>query len=315
MIKKYILLIFIHGMLIFSCLSCKMQSNVALKSNQKQPSDIVTTPVSAEMNRFIKTIHNDLLLLDKEHKHPWLIDYNKANLKLLHGRSSIFYMKNKISSTVKKIAAHPSQLFIYYRMPPDSVRHKSRSTGLDKHEVVVPFPSKGIELYAHVFIRGKENRQTVSYLKSLIRRKSKELQGKEKDIVVKTVVWKYYQTGFAIGLYHKGNSTFVIYLQNQGIKNLSGVIQSPSRFILELNGDYYAKKDSGGKTSWMPPGKIYGPLLINAKDFRKIPCLEKDENVNPNASCPEYKKGRNSFKVYYKLEGELIPSAEIVVED
>ena len=110
------------------------------------------------------------------------------------------------------------------------------------------------------------------------------------------------------------NAILEAYLENRGKSNIEGVIQSSARFIIELNGKYYATSDFGGKSSFMPPGRKYGPIKINISKFWKIPKLTLNYIIKPNKSHPVMKKGTNKLRVHYKLEDRLISSAEIVIK-
>jgi len=72
-----------------------------------------------------------------------------------------------------------------------------------------------------------------------------------------------------------GNKSLILHveLENIGNTEIKGIIQSASRFIIELDGRYYAKEDYGGKSSYMPPTRKYGPIIVDTSGF-----IETKEN-------------------------------------
>lgn len=144
---------------------------------------------------------------------------------------------------------------------------------------------------------------------------SKGVLIEQDDTVAGNVVWKKAPNGLAIGISHAGALMLYVHFQNQGTNDITGLIQSPTRFILELNGKYYATADHGGKTSFMPPGRTYGPLKIDLTKFWEIPKLIQHYIVEPNDLHPVFKKGNNTLRLHYKIENELIPTGVLTIEE
>ena len=69
----------------------------------------------------------------------------------------------------------------------------------------------------------------------------------------------------SIELPEKDNDPFVIFasLENAGNTNLDGVIRGGHRFLIELDGLFYADDDYGGMSSPMPPGKKTRSRLLS----------------------------------------------------
>jgi len=131
------------------------------------------------------------------------------------------------------------------------------------------------------------------------------------------VIWGVAPSGLAIGIAEPSNTILSVYLENRGNTNIYELIQSTARFILELNGKYYAMADYGGKSSPMPPGKTYGPFMIDINTFSEIPSLKRESYIDPNASHATFTNGSNRFRLYYKNDMEtngLAPGAEIIYE-
>jgi hypothetical protein len=128
------------------------------------------------------------------------------------------------------------------------------------------------------------------------------------------VVWKESPNGLAIGVRRTGELALEVCFENHGDSEILGVIQYQARFIVELNGKYYAMEDYGGPTSWMPPGRKYGPVEIDMSRFWEIPKLRQAYTMEPNDSHPVLKSGKNTLRLHYKLEDELIPSAEMTID-
>jgi hypothetical protein len=136
-------------------------------------------------------------------------------------------------------------------------------------------------------------------------------------------VWMESEIGLSLGIIlseETKNATspvLNVYFKNNGSNEVSGVIQSSARFIVELNGEFFATMDRGGKSSFMPPGRMYGPLKVDTSKFWKISKLEAIYTVQPNESHPVIKPGKNTLRLHYKIFSKtgdvLIPTAEIVI--
>lgn len=140
------------------------------------------------------------------------------------------------------------------------------------------------------------------------------VQIEDDTTVVGNTVWKTAPDGLAMGISHLGDLALNVHFENQGASDIKGLIRSPARFILELNGKYYAMADYGGKSSFMPPGRAYGPLRMDLTKFWEIPKLTLHYTVEPNDSHPVLEKGRNTVRLHYKIKDKLIPSGKLTVE-
>ena len=101
------------------------------------------------------------------------------------------------------------------------------------------------------------------------------------------------------------------YLKNLGNQPIDGVIQSGSRCVVEVNGKYYAQPDFGGKSSYMPPGKQYGPIQIDSNNLKQIPELQVWPVINPKADSPVLQKGINKVCIYYVLNDKRVSSGQV----
>jgi len=95
------------------------------------------------------------------------------------------------------------------------------------------------------------------------------------------------------------------YLANRGDKPLKGIIQGRTRFVLELDGAFYAEQHEGGPSGIMKPSEKYGPLLVATQWFRKVPRLEAHSTSDPSAPAPMLMDGRHVLRLYYKFESSL----------
>jgi hypothetical protein len=116
--------------------------------------------------------------------------------------------------------------------------------------------------------------------------------------------WSQSNNGLAIAIVASSNKPAInqidFYLGNKGANNIEGVIQSDARCVLEINGQFYATDDFGGKSSYMPPGRMYGPILIRLSLFYKIPKLELNSVYPDKPVFLELPKGSCNIRVYYK---------------
>jgi hypothetical protein len=108
-----------------------------------------------------------------------------------------------------------------------------------------------------------------------------------------------------------------LYLKNEGSRDIEGVIRSSARCVLEINGQFYAQQDLGGKSSYMPPGREYGPLAINLFEFFRIPNLEVSSIVPDKPAFCRLPKGPVTIRVYYKCGpvGALVKSNDLKIEN
>jgi hypothetical protein len=104
-----------------------------------------------------------------------------------------------------------------------------------------------------------------------------------------------------------------LYVANEGDREIQGIIQSGAECIVSVNGRNYAQESGGGKMSWMPPGRKYGPIPIEVERLRQIPELQTWQAVAPRAHTPELLKGSNTIFLYYMLENQLVKSGAIEI--
>jgi hypothetical protein len=104
------------------------------------------------------------------------------------------------------------------------------------------------------------------------------------------------------------------YLENRGTASVEGVIRSRARFLLELDGRFYAQDDSGGLWSRMVPGTRFGPIAVETKRFREVKRLAPFPVVRDNAPAPILTEGEHTLRLHYKLERKLISSAPVTVK-
>jgi len=136
------------------------------------------------------------------------------------------------------------------------------------------------------------------------------------------VSWGKSTNGLRVGISCKTATTdslelpkIFFYVANDGAREIKGVVQSTAKCVVTVNGRHYAQVDFGGPTSWMPPGRKYGPIPIDTKKLRQIPDLEafRGLRVSESALRPELQKGTNTLSVHYRLGTNLVESGEIQV--
>jgi hypothetical protein len=135
------------------------------------------------------------------------------------------------------------------------------------------------------------------------------------------IMWGENVDGLSVGISVAGSTndsssfpSINFYLRNVCNKPIEGVIQNGSRCILEVNGKYYAETDLGGKSSFMPPRKKYGPIQINPKNLRQIPQLVITPIINPKEMSPVLQKGVNKICVHYLLRSKRVQSGQIIIK-
>ena len=141
------------------------------------------------------------------------------------------------------------------------------------------------------------------------------LQSAASDAVV---AWGQSVTGLRVGISCATNGTasgtlpkIFFYVANDGDKDIRGIIQSGDMCLVAVNGKYYAQRSSGGKSSWMPPGKTYGPITIDTDRLRQIPDLRPHFVITDTAPRCMLLAGTNTVALYYMLENKLVKSGEI----
>jgi len=103
------------------------------------------------------------------------------------------------------------------------------------------------------------------------------------------------------------------HVANDGDKEIPGIIQSGSECIVTVNGQHYAQESWGGKSSWMPPGRKYGPIQIDTDRLRQIPELRAWPSITQTAPSPELREGTNTVSVHYMRDKTPVASGEIVI--
>jgi len=103
------------------------------------------------------------------------------------------------------------------------------------------------------------------------------------------------------------------HVANDSDKEIPGIIQSGSACILTVNGQHYAQESWGGKTSWMPPGRKYGPLPIETERLRHIQELRTRPTISQTAPHPSLREGTNTVSVYYVFDKKLVESGQIQI--
>lgn len=136
----------------------------------------------------------------------------------------------------------------------------------------------------------------------------------------KEIAWGGVKDGLKVGLSCEKSETdsekwpaLHFYLANEGPTELENVIQTGECCVIVVNGQYYAQSSTGGKSSFMPPGRKYGPLPIDLGEHRLIPDLDSWSRVDSHASPPELKKGDNTISIYYRRGSQLVQSGEIKI--
>jgi len=97
-----------------------------------------------------------------------------------------------------------------------------------------------------------------------------------------------------------------VMLQNNSDTEIQGIIQSSSRFIIQIDNHFYVKDDFGGKATYMPAGKKTEPVILDMKNFYDI----TDSMESPFLQIEDYNSDEKIIILYYKLNGKLIKSKE-----
>jgi hypothetical protein len=126
------------------------------------------------------------------------------------------------------------------------------------------------------------------------------------------VAWGKPTDGLKIGIsFNEATSSHTrlphiqLWLANAGKEDIKGVIQSAARCVVFFNGEFYALEDNGGKTSAMPPGRQYGPVEIDLREFHKIKQLQPPSTIPVeelrSGLLPKLSPGRNTICVYFSF--------------
>ena len=123
-----------------------------------------------------------------------------------------------------------------------------------------------------------------------------------------TIAWGDPVDGLAVGigrmqafLAHESDLVIAAYLENRGGKNLTHVIRSPTRFVVQIDDRFFAQRDYGGPSGPMWPGTRFGPILIDTKRFRAIQKFEEHLMVEDAAPRMALSAGPHKVVVHYKL--------------
>ncbi len=127
------------------------------------------------------------------------------------------------------------------------------------------------------------------------------------------IAWGEAQEGLAVGVGAVRTSVkspmwpiIDAYLENRGTIPIGGVIQGRAKFLLELDGQFYAENDLGGMCSVeMKPGTGYGPIAVETKRFRRIQRLAPVLVWSPTTSAPVLTEGRHALRLHYKLDRQF----------
>ena len=125
------------------------------------------------------------------------------------------------------------------------------------------------------------------------------------------VTWGKPQEGLAVGIGTirislKSPQWPIIegYLENRGNAPIDGIIRGQSKFVVELDGAYYAQRDFGGPVWPLAAGERYGPITIDSHWFTNVPDLQHDHaDEKPGdkpASAPVLTAGPHTLKIYFK---------------
>jgi len=103
------------------------------------------------------------------------------------------------------------------------------------------------------------------------------------------------------------------HVANDGAKEIPGIIQNGAMCIVTMNGQHYAQTSWGGKSSWMAPGRKYGPIPIDTEKLRQISDLRAYPVITDTAPSFKLLEGTNTVALYYMLEKKLVKSGEIQI--
>jgi beta-lactamase regulating signal transducer with metallopeptidase domain len=125
------------------------------------------------------------------------------------------------------------------------------------------------------------------------------------------IVWGKPYNGLAVGIGEVRTSLkspmrpiIDAYLENRGTAEIQGgVILGRSRFVLELDKQFYVEADFGGPIGGLPPGKRVGPIVIGTDYFNKVKRLAPDNVVDQTTPGPDLTAGKHSLRLHYKLVG------------
>jgi hypothetical protein len=107
------------------------------------------------------------------------------------------------------------------------------------------------------------------------------------------------------------------YAMNDGDKDiLDGIIQSGAECIVTVNGRPYAQTPpEEAISSYLPPGRQYGPIPVQVEYLRRIADLQAwpFPEIMEDAPHPKLRKGSNSILIYYVKDRTLVGSGEMQI--
>lgn len=132
----------------------------------------------------------------------------------------------------------------------------------------------------------------------------------QQDDKDRAIAWGEAQDGIAVGVGAVRTSVkspiwpiIDAYLENRGTTPIGGVAQGRAKFLLELDGQFYAENDLGGILAiGMKPGTRYGPIAVETKRFRRVQRLASVPVRAPTASAPVLTEGGHTLRLHYKLD-------------
>jgi len=123
------------------------------------------------------------------------------------------------------------------------------------------------------------------------------------------IVWGRTEEGLAIGIGAVRTSLkspiwpiIDAYMVNRGATSLTDVPPRPAKFVLELDGQFYAQNDRGGRSSGLEPGKRHGPVAIKTQRFHKVDRLAVHVAVEETAPAPLLTEGEHTIRLHYRFE-------------
>jgi hypothetical protein len=107
------------------------------------------------------------------------------------------------------------------------------------------------------------------------------------------------------------------YAVNDGDKDIvDGIIQSGAECIVTVNGRPYAKTPpEDAISSYLPPGRQYGPIRIHVANLRRIADLKAwpFPEIMEDAPHPKLRKGSNAIVIYYVKDRTVVGSGEMQI--
>lgn len=130
------------------------------------------------------------------------------------------------------------------------------------------------------------------------------------DITASTtngISWKIHEDGLAIGIQlvkepNIGESPLLsVLIENRETNSIHDLIQAKHRFVLGLNGKYYATYDHGGKHSGLDSCcRRFDPIEVTTSDYFEIQKFSQEYGRIENVNHPTIQAGTNTMVLYYK---------------